>query len=276
MRAVAEQGQVARAQAADVAEEQVAAFNRNGWVKFGTLLEEADLQRLRVMARTMMAGGNAPRKVGRDGFGQDANNAEYLKRLQVLNLRETFPEIVEIAAKIAPIAAALMEVRSVRLWSDMLFVKQGNADSKPTMWHQDLPKVPIDRRGMVNAWIAIDDVPVSRGAMAFASGSHRLGSLGAVSQLGEDRDITELLTNRDWDCVTDLSTVPLKAGEATFHYGMTLHRAHANKDDVDRIGLGFHFIDADALFTGAASRYTDGLGMKVFEPFDDAHFPVIF
>jgi phytanoyl-CoA hydroxylase len=259
---------------AEVSDADLTAFHRNGWVKLGHVLGDSDLQRIHVLAKEMEVAPSAPRKVGRDGFGDDANNPDYLKRLQVLNLRATYPEIIAVAEKIAPIVAALMGVPSLRLWSDMLFIKKGDGDSKPTMWHQDLPKVPIDRRGLVNAWIAVDDVPVSRGAMAFASGSHRLGSLGAVSQLGEERDLTEILNNRDWDCISDLTTVPLKAGEATFHSGMTLHRAHANKDAVDRIGLGFHFIDADALFTGAASRYTDDLGLKAFEPFDE-RFPVV-
>lgn len=255
--------------------DMLAAYQRNGWVKHADLLPESDLHRLRVIAKEIGTQEAAPRKIGRDGFGQDANNPAYLNRLQVLNLRENYPEVIKLAAKVAPIAAQLMGVRSVRLWSDMLFVKRGDGQSKPTMWHQDLPKVPIDRRGMVNAWIAIDDVPVSRGAMAFANGSHRIGSLGAISQLGEDRDLTELLQNKDWDCISGLETVPLRAGEATFHNGMVLHRAHANQDQVDRVGLGFHFMDADALFTGAASRYTDGLGLRAFEPFDD-RFPVVF
>jgi hypothetical protein len=117
----------------------------------------------------MAAKDDAPRKVGRDGFGDDANNSEYTTRLRVMNLRDNFPEIIDIAARVAPMVAKLMDFSSVRLWSDMLFIKKGDSQSKPTMWHQDLPKVPVDRRGMVNAWNALDDVPVKRGAIPWTA-----------------------------------------------------------------------------------------------------------
>lgn len=259
-------------------EVQLAAdFHRNGWVKVPQLVSSTDLERMQDAAAEIAKRTSRP-KSGRDGFDAEAGSDEFQHTMRILSqLRVDFPIVLEVAHKIAPLAAKALGVRSLRLWTDNLFIKPGrDFGSNPTIWHQDSPKIPTDRRGVINAWIAVYDVPISRGAMAFVSGSHRLGSLGAIEQLGHgDPDLTELLTNEDWDQITGCASAPLVAGDATFHHGMTLHRAHRNVDEPDRVGMAIHMIDADARFTGAASRHTDALNMQAFGPFADEAFPVL-
>jgi ectoine hydroxylase-related dioxygenase (phytanoyl-CoA dioxygenase family) len=251
-------------------------FFRPGWVKVPQLLEPTDLPALREVVAEVTAEEIRPTP-GREGFGADQALDDYRHVLQIpKELRFKFPVIFDIAKKVAPVARDVLGVPSVRLWSDRLYIKPGQPfGSRATSWHQDAPKLPVDRRGQINVWIALDDVPVKRGPMVFASGSHRLGSFGAVSQLTGDPDLSEILQGPDWEFITGCDTVPVKAGDATFHHGLTLHRALINNDEVDRVALAFHMIDADALYTGAASAVTDGFGMQAFGPFDEERFPVL-
>jgi ectoine hydroxylase-related dioxygenase (phytanoyl-CoA dioxygenase family) len=157
-----------------------------------------------------------------------------------------------------------------------VFTKPGrDFGSRPTIWHQDV-KLPFDRRGFATVWIAMIDIPKTRGPMTFLDGSHRLGSLGAVNQLGEDRDLSVILNERDWAVVRGCSSAaPLKAGDATMHGSYTLHRAGRNVDVEDRVVLAVSYFDAQQLYTGAANPVTDGLGLTPYQPFDHESFPIV-
>ena len=66
----------------------------------------------------------------------------------------------------------------VRVFWDKTFVKPAATEgTRESVWHQDFPYNPIDRRGMLTIWVAIEDVPAEAGALRFVPGSHRLGPL---------------------------------------------------------------------------------------------------
>ena len=251
-------------------------YQRRGWVKLTEVLSPAQIERMREIVHE--ASDRPEFKPAQAGSQADQGSREYEHTMRVLRrLWTEYPEVEQIAREVGGAVRALTGWDGVRLWSDRIFIKPGSEfGSAPTFWHQDLSKLPFDRRGFATVWIALHEIPKTRGPLTFLDGSHRLGLLGAVSQIGTEADLSELLQEVDWEVVSGCSTgAPLAAGDATVHAGMTLHRAGANRDREDRVVLAISYFQADALYTGAPSPLSDHLGMTPYEPFDHERFPIV-
>ena len=72
---------------------------------------------------------------------------------------------------LAPIAAALLGSRQVRLYHDHLLVKEPNTRQR-TPWHQDQPYYNISGSDTVSFWIPVDPVPRAS-TLEFIGGSHK-------------------------------------------------------------------------------------------------------
>ncbi len=126
----------------------------------------------------------------------------------------------------ASVAARLLGVPSVRLYHDQALFKPSGAGRTP--WHQDRYYWPLDTDLTVTMWLPLVDVGDEMGPMTFASGSHRAKGLGDLAISDDvDRHLASLIAERGWPVVT----APLRAGDATFHAGGTLHSAGANRSD---------------------------------------------
>lgn len=133
------------------------------------------------------------------------------------------------AKRFARIASELMGVSGVRLYHDQALVKEPGG--KPTPWHQDFYYWPLDTEHTITMWMPLVDVPRAMGSMSFVRGSHRDNAfkqlpISETSQAYFEQVIREQNSG--------LCSYALKAGDATFHSGRTLHSAHANSSSVRR------------------------------------------
>ena len=263
--------------------EDVATFRCDGFLRIGRVVEPAelaDLQRIAVAEESGAPSGLAGDQADVDpalavtyGYHRDPKYRQMWSNAFDLRLRH--PELHPIVRRCGEIARALIGTDDVRVFWDKTFSKPPIQDgTRQSVWHQDWPYLPIDRRGFLAFWIAVEDVSVASGAMRFVPRSHRLGPLGRLDLVGREHELEDILRPDDLAVVGEPVTIPLSAGEATVHDGLTLHGAGPNLSDRPRRGWSIVFLPGDTLWTGGPhphaelNRYLD----EVNGPFDHPRF----
>lgn len=264
--------------------EQVSAFRRQGWTKLPRLLNDAELARLQEIycieeetgASTLM-GQAAEDDADAEAFAYQAHPDMAKMWDNRIDLRTRWPELQPIVARYAAVAAALIGCNEVLIFWDKTFTKPPVAEgTRQSVWHQDYPYNPIDRRGFLSVWLAVEDVTQEMGAMRFVPGSHRLGPLGRFDLVGREHEWDETLRPEDRELVSEPVTQPLTAGEATVHDGLTLHGAGENLSDRPRRGWTMIFMPAETRWTGGPHPHVDNniAGMVLGDTWTDPRFRV--
>ncbi len=165
-----------------------------------------------------------------------------------------------LARRFASVAARLMGVKAVRLYHDQALFKP--AGGKITPWHQDQFYWPLDTTNTISMWIPLIDLTKDMGTMIFANNSHKNGPLAAVSISEEsDRLFKSLLHEKGYP----LASYDVRAGDATFHSGWTVHSAHANTSGATREVLTIIYY-ADGTRIKEPENEFQKTDMEVFHP----------
>lgn len=260
-------------------EELVGGYRRQGWTRISQLLDALDLETVRRCYAAAEARGlprlrgetEADTEEGRR-FAYQGSDGYKMMFHRNYDLRLHFEELRPIVRKVADIASQLLGGREVRILWDTTFTKPTQSEgTKATVWHQDLPYVPVDRRGFMTIWMPMADVTEQAGALKFVSGSHRLGPIGRVDFTGPEPSLEEIVPKEDLSLLQAPTTVPLLAGDATVHDGLTLHGAGPNQSSEPRRVWACVFIPADTLWTGApfSNKNLDSYTLTPFKPFNE-------
>ena len=199
---------------------------------------------------------------------RDAAAAAYAS-MESLTSSDVFKQIVQVwrrddtlrrltmNPRIAAIASRLAGV-DLRLWHDHLLIKKPH-NGAPTEFHQDAPYWPLSNvRHCLSAWIALVDVPVERGCMTFLPGTHERHDIRPVDL----EDATDMFTAAPDLAYEPRVTVPLRAGDCTFHNGYLAHSANPNATDEFRYAHVVIYTDALSTYDGKPHVVTDPLGLS--------------
>ena len=153
--------------------------------------------------------------------------------------------------RFAQIAADLLGVEKVRLYHDQALFKEPGGGHTP--WHQDMYYWPLDTDKMITMWMPLVDIDEEMGMITFASGSHNLGAIENVEISDESEEIyADYLTHHGfpaWKADT------MKAGDATFHLGWTIHSAGPNRSDKMREAMTIIYFADGARVTEPKSTH---------------------
>jgi ectoine hydroxylase-related dioxygenase (phytanoyl-CoA dioxygenase family) len=152
--------------------------------------------------------------------------------LQIFNLwrdSELMRQFV-LAKRFGKVAAQLMGVEHVRIYHDQALFKEAGGGHTP--WHQDQFYWPLDTEHTITMWMPLVDLSQEMGIMQFVSGSHERGPILSkeISDASEEF-FAEYVSSNNLSVATKKS---VRAGDATFHGGWTLHNAPANQTPVMR------------------------------------------
>ncbi len=242
-------------------DETVANYRRDGFVRVPGVLDADEVARYRdaVAAVCEREEGNASGDAAYQRiFKQVIQLWQFDPVLRDLTLH---PRVAEIATRLAGIP--------LRLWHDHMLVKKPH-NGAPTEFHQDAPYWPLaDCRHSLSVWVALVDVPVERGCMSFLPGQQDRREIRPIDL----KDKTDLFTAAPDLVFAPRVTVPLRAGDVTFHNGYTPHTANANDTDEFRYAFVTIYMDRDATYSGKSHPVTDPMGLPVGSRFPDEAFP---
>lgn len=173
-----------------------------------------------------------------------------------------YPNVAAVAEKLAGV--------SLRLWHDQILIKKPHNEA-PTQWHQDQPYWPHENSTHpISCWIALCDVPIERGCMTFIPGSQRRTELPAQN-LNDAKSLFSICPELEWE---PRVTVPLKAGDCTFHHARCAHMATPNFTDDPRVAHVVIFMDAITTFSGTPHVVTQKLGLETGALIEGELFPL--
>jgi ectoine hydroxylase-related dioxygenase (phytanoyl-CoA dioxygenase family) len=219
-------------------QDQLDAFARDGYLSWGPLLGQAEVETLRteydrVFAEAESAGSY--RNLSADQRVEPAKRSsrQMLQIVQVCERSLAFRRLLFDERVLAVVRAILGP--NLMLFHDQALYKRARTGGAVS-WHQDNGYWRCSPANLVSCWIALDDATVANGAMQVVPGSHlapqRHGTAAETDQLLE---VPAPPPER-------VAAVELPAGGCMFHHCQTLHYTAPNDTDRARRAFIIHFM----------------------------------
>lgn len=175
--------------------------------------------------------------------------------LQIMNLWRNDKGVREfvLSKRLAKIAADLLGVANVRIYHDQALFKEPGGG--PTPWHQDQYYWPIDTHNTITMWMPLVDINVEMGMLTFASGSHKEGHCFDFEISDEsEAEFSEYIRKKGYPVTRAQS---MNAGDATWHYGYTVHSAPGNNSDQMRSVMTIIYVADGARITNPKHKWQE-------------------
>lgn len=175
--------------------------------------------------------------------------------LQIMNLWKKNEDVEKfvLAKRFGKIAADLLGVANVRIYHDQALFKEPGGG--PTPWHQDQYYWPLDTYNTVTMWMPLVDINIEMGMLTFASGSYHSGfALNKEISDESETDFDNIVSEKKYPVTL---AKEMKAGDATWHYGYTIHKAPGNYSDKMREVMTIIYMADDAKITQPKNEWQE-------------------
>jgi ectoine hydroxylase-related dioxygenase (phytanoyl-CoA dioxygenase family) len=228
--------------------EQIAAYREDGFVVHREFLTAGEVAELKTAVLEAVAQLGRV-KVADGGEDQITEGDSYYDKVftQRLNLWRISPVVKRymLHPGLGRMLCALTGCAAMRVWHDQTLIKEpfGN----PTAWHLDNPYWSFYSRDSISIWIALEEATLENGCMWFIPGSHKLARF---DNSGIGVNLADLFKIYPEMAQTDPVAVPMKAGDCSFHNGLTAHGAGANMTRKRRIAMTRAYMPDGSTFNG--------------------------
>jgi ectoine hydroxylase-related dioxygenase (phytanoyl-CoA dioxygenase family) len=230
----------------EISDAQRDEFRMNGHILMRSLLSPEEIAVYRpLIAEAVKKYRTETRRLSeRDTYGKAF--------LQVMNLWRVDEEVkgFVLSRRLARAAADLLGVSGVRIYHDQALFKEPGGG--PTPWHQDQYYWPLDTADTVTLWMPLVDITVEMGMLTFASGSHKNGVV-MDQKISDDSDSNyrKYVKEQQFPVTRPAG---MQAGDASWHYGSTVHQAPANDSDRMREVMTVIYMADGARITQPANK----------------------
>lgn len=250
-----------------ISTEKVNYYNDFGFVKIENVVEKVFLPEVKkiIESSVLLRKGKDEREL------KDKSQYEQ-SLLQCGFLSWDFPAVKDFvfAKRFAGIIRELMRVNHVRLWHDQALFKEPGG--RITDAHQDCSYWPIaEPKFTATMWLALTDVPVEKGCLYFYPQTND-PNLKEYVDIFKNPHQPNILTDKE------KVFVPLKAGDATFHSGLTFHGAGNNQTNEMREAMTIIYIKDGVTFDASDERnktHTSCVGLNNGEIINTKFTPVL-
>jgi ectoine hydroxylase-related dioxygenase (phytanoyl-CoA dioxygenase family) len=202
-------------------------------------LKGAVIETARSMGKNKVAGGDGDLEE-KDEFYDKV----FTQRLNLWKINETVKRYM-LAPELGKMACQLEGIDGIRVWHDQTLIKEPFANG--TGWHLDNPYWSFYSKHAISVWIALEDATPYNGCMCFIPGSHRLAAF-ENADIGQNMGDLFKVYPRMGEI--DPVPVPMKAGDCSFHNGLTAHGAGANMTRGRRIAMTCAYMPEGSTFNG--------------------------
>jgi ectoine hydroxylase-related dioxygenase (phytanoyl-CoA dioxygenase family) len=248
-------------------EDKIKSYNDFGFVKIENVVEKEYLPEVRkiIQAAVLLRKGKDERELkDKSQYEQSLLQCGFL--CWDYNAMKDFV----FAKRFAGIVRDLMQAEHVRLWHDQALFKEPGG--RITDAHQDCSYWPIyEPQFTATMWLALTDVPVEKGCLYFYPQTND-------PNLKEYVDIFKNPHQPNHLNDKEKVFVPLKAGDATFHSGLTFHGAANNQTNEMREAMTIIYIKDGVTFDASDERnktHTSCVGLNNGEIINTKFTPVL-
>jgi phytanoyl-CoA hydroxylase len=227
--------------------QQIASYQKDGFIAQPGFLSPAEVAELKaavlesvsVMGNTKIAGREPVVKVGENYY-----DGVFTQRVNLWRINEVVKRYM-MAQELGKMICDLGGVPGYRLWHDQTLIKEAWAN--PTAWHSDNPKWSFYSPNAISIWIALEDATLGNGCMWFLPGTHKMGG---YENAKIDVDMGGIFKIYPEMANVDAVAVPMRAGDCSFHNGLTVHGAGPNMTRGRRIAMTCIYMPVGSTFNG--------------------------
>lgn len=232
-----------------LSQEQISAYRRDGFVAQRGFLCRDEVTELKAAVLEAVAELGRRKVAGRPPeedwlAGEDYYDKVFTQRLNLWLINKTVKHYM-LSPELGRMLCDLEGVQGFRVWHDQTLIKEpfGN----PTAWHLDNPYWSFSSRNAISIWIALEDATLENGCMWFIPGTHRMADFRSP---GIGANMGDLFKVYPQMAEINPIPVPMKAGDCSFHNGLTAHGAGANMTRTRRIAMTCAYMPVGSAFNG--------------------------
>jgi ectoine hydroxylase-related dioxygenase (phytanoyl-CoA dioxygenase family) len=228
--------------------DQITQYQKDGFIHIPGFLTAAEVAELKgAVLETAKAMGK--KKVGGGGVdgweeGEDFYDKVFTQRLNLWKINDTVKRYMT-NPDLGKMMCQLEGIEGIRVWHDQTLIKEPFANA--TAWHLDVPYWSFTSRHAISIWIALEDATYQNGCLYFIPGSQKFAT---YENVGIGQNQADLFRVQPKLAQADPVAAPMKAGDCSFHNGLTAHGAGSNMTRGRRIAMTCGYMPEGSTFNG--------------------------